>query len=86
MTLLIQKDMVIHHNFDDFDVMQIEFTGTANSSITHCGQSLLSFGMTDFTMTKGDMTSSPQSNRYETVMKSLFHVLAIRPGTGGKPL
>lgn len=76
----IQKDMVIHHNFDDFDVMQIEFTGTANPYnrivVNH-----FAFGdVTDFTMTKGDMTSSPKAIKQETVKEVIVPCFSYQTG------
>ena len=76
----IQKEMVILHNFDDFDVMKIEFTGTANPYnrivVNH-----FAFGdVTNFTMTKGDMTSSPKAIKQETVKEVIVPCYSYQTG------
>lgn len=76
----IQKDMVILHTFDDFDTMQVEFTGTANPYnrivVNH-----FAFGdVTNFTMTKGDMTSSPKAIKQETVKEVVVPCFSYQTG------
>ena len=66
-TETIEKNMVILHDFDDLDKMEIEFTGTAEPYnrivVNH-----FAFGdVTNFTMTKKDMTSSPKAIKQELV-------------------
>lgn len=66
-TETIEQDMVILHEFDDLDKMEIEFTGTAepyNRIVVHH----FSFGdVANFTITKKDMTSSPKAIKQELV-------------------
>lgn len=76
----IQKDMVILHSFDDFDTMQVEFTGTKNPYnrivVNH-----FAFGdVTNFTMTKGDMTSSPKAIKQETVKEVIVPCFSYQTG------
>ena len=66
-TETIEKNMVILHDFDDLDKMEIEFTGTVEPYnrivVNH-----FAFGdVTNFTMTKKDMTSSPKAIKQELV-------------------
>lgn len=66
-TETIEKNMVILHDFDDLDKMEIEFAGTAEPYnrivVNH-----FAFGdVTNFTMTKKDMTSSPKAIKQELV-------------------
>lgn len=63
----ISKTTVIREYFDDFNTMELEFTKTRESHnrivVNH-----FSFGdITDFTMTKMDMTSSPNAIKHESV-------------------
>ncbi len=63
----IVKNLVILHDFDDFDVMEIEFTKTQEpySRVILNG---FDFGdITNFTMTRNDMTSSPKAIKQELV-------------------
>lgn len=76
----IQKDMVILHWFNDFDKMEVEFTGTANPYnrivVNH-----FAFGdVTNFTMTKGDMTSSPKAIKQETVKEVVVPCYSYQTG------
>jgi len=63
----IDKTSVILRDFDDFDVMKIEFTKTAEPYnrivLNHFSLS----DVTDFTMTRRDMTSSPKAIKQELV-------------------
>lgn len=66
-TETIEKEMVILHTFDDLDKMEIEFTGTAEP-YNRIVLNYLAFGdVTNFTMTKKDMTSSPKAIKQELV-------------------
>lgn len=63
----IEKTLVVLHDFDDFDTMEIEFTGTAEPHnrivLNH-----FTFGdVTNFTMERKDMTSSPKAIKQELV-------------------
>ena len=63
----IEKKMVILHTFDDLDTMEIEFTGTAEP-YSRIVVNHFAFGdVTNFTMTKRDMTSSPKAIKQELV-------------------
>lgn len=63
----IEKTMVIIHDFDDFDSMEIEFIKTAEPQnrivLNHFSLS----EVTDFTMTRKDMTSSPKAIKQELI-------------------
>lgn len=63
----ISKTTVVHTRFDDFDVMKIEFTKTAEP-YARIILNNFSFGdITDFTMERMDMTSSPKAIKQELV-------------------
>lgn len=63
----ITQNMVVLHNFDDFDTMQLEFTGT-KEPYNRIILNYFAFGeVTEFTMTKRDMTSSPTAIKQELV-------------------
>lgn len=63
----ISRDTVIHAEFDDFDTMTIEFTKTAEP-YNRIVLNNFNFGdITDFTMTRNDMTSSPKAIKQELV-------------------
>lgn len=76
----ITRSMVILHQFDDFDTMQVEFTGTAepyNRIILH----YFAFGeVTNFTMTKRDMTSSPKAIKQELVKEVIVPCYSYQTG------
>ena len=63
----IEKTSVILRDFDDFDVMKIEFTKTTEPYnrivLNHFSLS----DVTDFTMTRRDMTSSPKAIKQELI-------------------
>ena len=63
----ITKKFVLIHNFDDFDTMKVEFTGT---KIPHNRIILNSFkfgDITNFTMERTDMLSSPKAIKQELI-------------------
>lgn len=63
----ITKVLTIIHDFDDFDTMKIEFTGTAEP-YNRIVLNNFTFGdVTDFTMERCDMTSSPKAIKQELV-------------------
>lgn len=63
----ISKTMVILHEFDDFDTMQIEFIKTAEA-YNRIVLNYFTFGdITDFTMTRKDMLSSPKAMKQERI-------------------
>lgn len=76
----ITESMVVLHNFDDFDTMQIEFTGTAEP-YNRIVLNQFAFGdVTNFTMTKRDMTSSPKAIKQETVKEVIVPCYSYQPG------
>lgn len=77
----ITKTLVILHDFDDFDTMKIEFTKTAEPHnrivLNH-----FSFGdVTDFTMTRTDMTSSPKAIKQELIKEVIVSCYSYQNGT-----
>ena len=77
----ITKTLVILHGFDDFDTMKIEFTKTAEPHnrivLNH-----FSFGdVTDFTMTRTDMTSSPKAIKQELIKEVIVPCYSYQNGT-----
>lgn len=63
----ITKRLVVQHEFEDFDYMEIEFTSTAEP-YNRIVVDYFTFGdITDFTMERRDMTSSPKSIKQELV-------------------
>lgn len=77
----ITKTLVILHDFDDFDTMKIEFTKTAEPRnrivLNH-----FSFGdVTDFTMTRTDMTSSPKAIKQELIKEVIVPCYSYQNGT-----
>ena len=63
----IKQTTVVLHRFDDFDTMELEFTGTAEP-YSRIVLNHFAFGdVTEFTMTKRDMTSSPKAIKQELV-------------------
>lgn len=82
----ITKNFVLLHTFDDFDIMQIEFTKTANPynriTVNH-----FSFGdVTEFTMTRMDMTSSPKAIKQELVREVIVPCYSYQSGTAEESL
>ena len=76
----ITKNLVILHDFDDMDKMEIEFTGTAEPYnrivVNH-----FAFGdVTDFTMRKADMTSSPKAIKQEVVKEVIVPCYSYQTG------
>lgn len=63
----ISQDITIVHTFDEFDVMEIEFTKT-ELPYNRIVLNYIEVGdITDFTMTRRDMTSSPKAIKQELV-------------------
>ena len=57
----ITRELAVIHNFDDFDTMEVEFTKTAQP-YNRIVLNYFSFGdITNFTMERMDMTSSPKA-------------------------
>lgn len=63
----IAKTTVLYDRFDDFDTMTIEFTKTAEPYSRIILNNLTLGDVTDFTMTRTDMTSSPKAIKQELV-------------------
>ena len=63
----IDKTTVILRDFDDFDVMKIEFTKTAEPYNRIVLNYFSLSDVTDFTMTRRDMTSSPKAIKQELI-------------------
>lgn len=63
----IDKTTVILRDFDDFDVMKIEFTKTAEPYNRIVLNYFSLSNVTDFTMTRRDMTSSPKAIKQELI-------------------
>lgn len=65
----ILNSTIIHEQLDDFDYMEIEFTKTSNP-FNRIIVNYFTFGdITDFTMERMDMTSSPKAIKQELVKK-----------------
>jgi hypothetical protein len=63
----IEKRTVVIHDFDDFDVMKVEFTKTAEPYNRIVLNYFSLSDVADFTMTRKDMTSSPKAIKQELV-------------------
>lgn len=77
----IEKNYVLSHDFYDFDVMEIEFTGTANP-YNRIVVDYFTFGeLTNFAMEKSDMTSSPKAVKQELVKEVIVPCYLYKAGT-----
>lgn len=76
----ITKEMVIIHTFDDFDTMKVEFTGTAEPFNRIVLNSFAFGDVTNFTMTKGNMTSSPKAIKQEVVKEVIVPCYSYQTG------
>lgn len=77
----IVKNMIILHDFDDFDTMEIEFTETAEP-YNRIVLNHFAFGdITDFTMTRNDMTSSPKAIKQELIKEVIVPCYSYKNGT-----
>lgn len=77
----IAKVMVILHDFDDFDTMEIEFTETAEPYNRIVLNSFAFGDITDFTMTRNDMTSSPKAIKQELIKEVIVPCYSYQNGT-----
>lgn len=76
----ITKEMIILRTFEDFDTMSVEFTGTAEP-YNRIVLNYFAFGdVTNFTMTKGDMTSSPKVIKQELVKEVIVPCYSYQTG------
>ena len=77
----ITKRLIVQHDFDDFDLMEIEFTKT-KEPFNRIVVDYFSFGdITDFTMERQDMTSSPKSIKQELVKAVRVPCYSYQKGT-----
>lgn len=82
----ISKTTILHMDFDDFDVMTIEFTKTAEP-YSRIVLNHFSFGdITDFTMTRMDMTSSPKAIKQELVKEVIVPCYSYQNGSQSENL
>lgn len=77
----IDRVTILHIDLDDFDTMKIEFTKTAEP-YNRIVLNNFSFGdITDFTMTRTDMTSSPKTIKQELVKEVIVPCYSYQNGT-----
>ena len=76
----VTKSMIILHTFNDFDTMQVEFTGTIEP-YNRIVLNHFAFGeVTDFIMNKRDMTSSPTAIKQELVKEVIVPCYSYQTG------
>ena len=76
----ISKVTVVHTELDDFDTMVVEFTKTAEPK-NRIVLNNFSFGdVTEFTMTRNDMTSSPKAIKQELVKEVIVPAYSYQNG------
>ena len=77
----ITRELAVIHNFDDFDTMEVEFTKTAEP-YNRIVLNYFSFGdITNFTMERMDMTSSPKAIKQELVKEVIVLCYSYQNGT-----
>lgn len=77
----IERVIILHIDLDDFDTMEIEFTKTAEP-YNRIVLNNFSFGdITDFTMTRTDMTSSPKAIKQELIKEVIVPCYSYQNGT-----
>ena len=77
----ISKDFTVYHDFDDFDVMEIEFTKT-QEPFSRIVVNYFTFGdITDFTMERKDMMSSPKAIKQELIKSVQVPCYSYQKGT-----
>lgn len=77
----IERVTILHIDLDDFDTMEIEFTKTAEP-YNRIILNNFSFGdITDFTMTRTDMTSSPKAIKQELIKEVIVPCYSYQNGT-----
>ena len=82
----ITKRLIVQHDFDDFDLMEIEFTKT-KEPFNRIVVDYFSFGdITDFTMERQDMPSSPKSIKQELVKAVRVPCYSYQKGTAEETL
>lgn len=82
----MERVLVILYDFDDFDTMKIEFTGTAEP-YNRIVLNNFAFGdVTDFTMERMDMTTSPKAIKQELVKEVIVPCYSYQQGTSEETL
>ncbi|SCJ24821.1 Uncharacterised protein [uncultured Ruminococcus sp.] len=77
----IERVTILHIDLDDFDTMEIEFTKTAEP-YNRIVLNNFSFGdITDFTMTRTDMTSFPKAIKQELIKEVIVPCYSYQNGT-----
>jgi hypothetical protein len=77
---IVQKLLIVH-DFGEFDKMEVEFTGTA-VPYNRLVLNNFYFGTSiDFTMTRGDMTSSPKAIKPELVKEVIVPCYSYQQGS-----
>lgn len=77
----IERVTILHIDLDDFDTMEIEFTKTAEP-YNRIVLNNFSFGdITDFTMTRTGMTSSPKAIKQELIKEVIVPYYSYQNGT-----
>jgi len=76
----ISKTTVIINDFDDFDSMEIEFVQTAEPESRIVLNHFSLSEVTDFTMTRKDMTSSPKAIKQELVKEVIVPCYSYQQG------
>lgn len=77
----ISREMVLHAEFSEFDTMVVEFTKTTEPN-NRIVLNYFSFGdITDFTMARRDMTSSPRAIKQEQVKEIIVPCYTYQAST-----
>ena len=76
----IAQTMVVLHQFDDFDTMVIEFVRMAQPYSRAILNSFVFGDITDFTMSRNDMTSSPRAIKQELIKEVLVTCYSYQRG------
>lgn len=76
----ISKTTVIINDFDDFDSMEIEFVQTAEPESRIVLNHFSLSEVTDFTMTRKDMTSSPKAIKQELIKEVIVPCYSYQQG------
>lgn len=77
----IEQTTVLIQDFDDFDKMELEFTKTDKPQNRIVLNQFSLSEVTDFTMTRKDMTSSPKAIKQELVKEVIVPCYVYQPGT-----
>lgn len=82
----IEKSLIILKDFDDFDTMKIEFTGTAEPYNRIILNNFAFGDITNFTMEKQDMISSPKAIKQELVKEVIVPCYSYQTGNAEESL